>query len=1186
MKRRWIRAISMLTAAVLLAAGLPVSALAGSEEVIVEEEDGYSSSVVFEEEDGEEMSLEALAEEYAPVDNDTAGTEYKIIYVMEDGVALSDSAAADIEATGNDRISIGADKTVTQTFEAGSADALAPLVYSKEGKTVGNDQTWKLTYSESYVIPGESGGESTTGTRTVTKYFPSDAKVSDVQSYADGNKVVHLYPNWVEPNITYDIESLRGAVNPNSSIVRYDTGRPVILAPITENIPDKTVFDGWSYKFGNGEITDAAPVEGDTTGKQQIDTTGHYGSELLTIYANFTVSEAAVVFDTDSLGGKKNPNEGITSYVPGKNVILDPLDDRSDREFIGWSYKFGDGEYTAAADDNGRSVISTVKENGKKHTETLTIKAVWLKAEIPLLLMTNIDNLHKIAQNARVLNRNGREMPGDRIETKYYDVTPLLYSYENFYTDAQGFEQIGWSYTSEAPDGKPDHYLFDGKNTRMSEVAKDAFLKGYFNGEENEPLTLYATWGYKTYSISYDSVIDDPKGLLPRMYNIGENLTLPTAEEMNKGEIAPRFSSRLEFKYWTTSKNGTNEIKSLGKDGDIQSGNLTLFAKYEQIVGGGDDEDPKITKDREFNAYQKHFLNILNAYEQLVICFKPSGNGKALRVDPRNIRLVEADDEAVADLKNKPEGSKYWEVCAVDTDRASIERGYTCVGLRLKKSVLEDESIRPEEIVKNDKIAFRVRGIDDSTGEYADHYTIVTTLLNINFTVPQYKLDKSKIDLNGIPGNSATVRMKEKSKEMSTDKNDGEWELDFVRTGDTQPLDFVTVKTETNDCKTEEVVLSISDITRLTNKEKIKGNIRIRNTKWYPRKFCNIGFDIGYNADKQPKLTLSKSQITLNNTVSNESDEVRLMLDGAGEVDMSMTTWESTATDKGVKIEKDPEKHALVITGKKGIKTGNYNVKVKYSNPAYEKDSIATLKIVVSNIKNDKGATFKIAGGAIYAAGDSQVFIEPTVKGFAGEIKSVAIKKNVKCSENGKFIYKVKWDGRYVILTKSPDYVFQEGGYQETIRLTMSTGNYVYGKIKIVPKTGTVDLEIPDTDIYSGSDPAGYVPVVWNYNYQYYTSPSRVEFRTRAIDANNEKILYQTGTKKPVERYIVSANEDYPMDTSYVTGRYNARDGIITFRVLPLESGQKRYPVNFIKFSGINGLTGKGISTSFALRIK
>ena len=200
--------------------------------------------------------------------------------MKEKDVTLADDAEETISNCGNRNISISSDGIVTQVFEKNAEDALAPLVYRKNGMKAGGERAWYLTYKETYVIPGDgSAGSGSYGTRTVTKYFSYDAKVKDIQQYAK-NGEIELYPYWLElHSVSFDSISLHGLTNPNASVESYASGDIITLAPITETYEETMSFNGWSYQFGNGSRQTAKPAENDESGNVQIDTTGHTGTK-------------------------------------------------------------------------------------------------------------------------------------------------------------------------------------------------------------------------------------------------------------------------------------------------------------------------------------------------------------------------------------------------------------------------------------------------------------------------------------------------------------------------------------------------------------------------------------------------------------------------------------------------------------------------------------------------------------------------------------------------------------------------------------------------------------------------------------------------------------------------------------------------------------------------------------------
>ncbi|MCR5357080.1 MAG: hypothetical protein K6E63_06720 [Lachnospiraceae bacterium] len=220
------------------------------------------------------------------------GFDYSVTYVLEEGAALIENAAQTISAASNDKIVLGADNVVTQTFVKNDADPVAPLVYTMPGKWIDSTQTWYLTYKKTN-YSYESGELIGSYESTEKKYFSSTAVVKDLQNYADKDGKISLYPNWRDPNVVFDEASLNGVVNPNASIISFEKNSTVTLQPITElgDAAGLYEFTGWKYKFGNETLKDAAKAE---DGTFLIQTENHAITAKLTIYASWSEKEFTV----------------------------------------------------------------------------------------------------------------------------------------------------------------------------------------------------------------------------------------------------------------------------------------------------------------------------------------------------------------------------------------------------------------------------------------------------------------------------------------------------------------------------------------------------------------------------------------------------------------------------------------------------------------------------------------------------------------------------------------------------------------------------------------------------------------------------------------------------------------------------------------------------------------------------
>ncbi|MCR5733053.1 MAG: hypothetical protein K6G22_00470 [Lachnospiraceae bacterium] len=296
MKRALKQRISILLVLAMILPGTPVfaadsQAVGNSEDILQgQETDGETSQLLVQEQetDGEDPDsivnksigdytarddFEADAEA-AMLEDPDGVSQYTIKFVRENGVTLSDDAQATIAAVGNSNISLGDDGTVTQIFDAGSEEVLAPLVYKKRGMQVSDYAPWKLTYTYYYNV-GDEGSQPDWRTSTEMKYFDNDAKVKDLQPYASGGKI-ELYPNWVAAkyNVIWDETSFKGAANPNISVQTYSTGQSLSLKPVTDNVSG-FLFEGYSFRAGNTEkeavrsgnnwVIDTRDIEGDIT---------------------------------------------------------------------------------------------------------------------------------------------------------------------------------------------------------------------------------------------------------------------------------------------------------------------------------------------------------------------------------------------------------------------------------------------------------------------------------------------------------------------------------------------------------------------------------------------------------------------------------------------------------------------------------------------------------------------------------------------------------------------------------------------------------------------------------------------------------------------------------------------------------------------------------------------------------
>lgn len=334
--------LSMLLAFAVIFTGLPVYAAEEEEQVIVNEP-------AFEEESVDEtqdvtgidpetswMSLKNLAEQYDETLDSESDSKYKIIFEKENGVTLSKYTDERLSKAGNDNIEKGEDGTITQEFDKGSEDQLAPFVYLLDGKTAGFTKTWILTWTETYMKEVTEGGVTgvyVPATRTRTDNLPYDATVADVLnklgSHAPADRIIRLKPNWQDPvsSIEYDFsDAERYGVdieNPNDELTGYTAG-DTLEFELPDSAEEGYELTGFEFLFGDDEWGRAVPGTGKKAGKYLINT-GTNTSSLTVIgvsrYINLLegvkadVKDTAYEFDVETVSGENEPTVTTVTKV-------------------------------------------------------------------------------------------------------------------------------------------------------------------------------------------------------------------------------------------------------------------------------------------------------------------------------------------------------------------------------------------------------------------------------------------------------------------------------------------------------------------------------------------------------------------------------------------------------------------------------------------------------------------------------------------------------------------------------------------------------------------------------------------------------------------------------------------------------------------------------------------------------
>ena len=109
-------------------------------------------------------------------------------------------------------------------------------------------------------------------------------------------------------------------------------------------------------------------------------------------------------------------------------------------------------------------------------------------------------------------------------------------------------------------------------------------------------------------------------------------------------------------------------ITALGREGQVKYGDVTLYAVYTSRYPVPELSANNVAADKEFKAIQNTKLDLLDRDSYAVISLVGTG----VSADPKTVQL-------------EGEGTKYFELCEVDSRKAILGHGYAAIGIRLKE---------------------------------------------------------------------------------------------------------------------------------------------------------------------------------------------------------------------------------------------------------------------------------------------------------------------------------------------------------------------------------------------------------------------------------------------------------------------------------------------------------------------
>nr|MCR4924187.1 hypothetical protein [Lachnospiraceae bacterium] len=993
----------------------------GSEESINEDtlkEEAPSEDRLSEEAVEEGLEEGLSLEEY--LESDAAA--YTITFVKDDAELWED---AKDYADKRDDLSIDEKGIVTQTFSSTDSESeLAPILYTKAGKAVRKTETFscKVTETYKYWVEGDGSagsGHYEYGTRIVTKYVDAGTKVSDIKSYAKINNI-ELIPNWVDANIVFDTESLKGAKNPNYYPwgLYYEAGDKLELDPCTEGLTEDLRFSLWTCSFGGG----------------------------------------------------------TESKVPSQSV-----------------------------DGSKKYIIDT---SGK--TGTLKISAVWKPLSYKITYEKSQEQLNKFAGESIEIKEeskwtdNGQTWTAS-IRNKGYTALSDLYG------------MIGWSFNTGGSEGEDEYFIpiTRASDITVLELVDMMDLKGI--DSDTGEITLYAVWGNRLYNISYVGI--DSKNL-PWGYSKSYSTTLPTAEEVNKGEIDPEFSEKKNFICWSLSKDYKDEVTEVSVDtiGSGEGGDVTLYTIFESknMISQVEDHQQAFA---DAKIKQINSLRLFDKKDYAVFYLSDANT----QVDPDSISIAEND---------------YFELCSADSLKAVLGNGYATVGIKVKDGV--DFSKFDE--IKKASVTLKYKFLDEKEERE------ITTKIKLDLKMPVFTFIRNKgtiyekLRVKDDAGNEepAIFYLDEKSGKsvLTVEKRGGEWETDYVDAKKNK-VDKVSV------ALTEDNLIKIENTGYVGN-----GYIRIRNTDWIDGVYCYSKFNFLKKEDSD--LELTPSNVKLNSSGDDKAEVLVSFKDGVNLDPAKVKVEPKDSLPEGVEYTYDDTEGVITVTCKKGTsKTNSIALLVSYDG-LDKKPKKLTVKI--DNKASQKPVTFK-AGGKIDGLAGGNIFLTPTIKGYSGKIKSVDIIKEeaIKGTDpNGEnLLYQAKWDGEYIKISDGNSFVPNVVKTKVTLEITLDTGVKLTGDYVVAPIVMKPTVKVLNTTTYNKKESddgkvnlKAITPVIVVYDYNYYLAPKRIERRLYTFDMTDPDSNYsKDGSKFSQAAGFVIAEECMNIK-GVATGTY--KDGIIS----------------------------------------
>ncbi|MBE5901946.1 MAG: hypothetical protein E7280_08580 [Lachnospiraceae bacterium] len=877
-------------------------------------------------------------------------------------------------------------------------------------------------------------------------------------------------------------------------------GSRITLGALDDSFDGKP-FSGWKYRFGDddGPFTAAEKIEGGQY--YRIPTAGHtetlhlqaqWGSNSTPIFYEEKVTRYPIRFNEASFRGTKTPEGVPTSYEPGEIVSLAGVTEEvKGFAFGGYRYSFGGGakqEATKGAD--GTYSISTAGETG-----TLTIYAVWIPDSCDVTYDPNEAQLKTVNENAKL--KEGEKAVTFEAQKKEDKIRK-----DGFVNEDKTIEMAGWSYDSKAE--KPDITLKEAENMTVGEMM--ALYERNGGDTSQGKVTLYATWAYKKYKITY---VGADYSDLEDTYTAKDQITLPDAKTMNERMALPKGSVTYgrRFTLWSTDPYSYKPVRTLGKDGDIKSGDVTLYAiTVPEAVADYDMDRHWGEKFKKYSVLQDNPLNIYDKKSYALIYFISAD----VNADPDRITL----------------DSPYYEIVPVDKTMTDYENGYACVAVRIKDS-LKNSDLKAANKTNGRTLYFQVPALYDKEPQEVKY----TLKVEKNYPVtPKTVTSKFKIYKELLPEKDPVVNFTANMKNsfFTAPYATGEWEFAFVDKNKDTGVGLEGITATLTEEKSINIAVDADKITK-----RVGGFVRVHNTDWIDGFYLysnKIMIELGTAGNE--KWDFSARTVILNNTVDGQKTEVKLIISGGmnladTKLDPSkLNIREKKAFPEGLKAELKGD--TITLTCEKGTAKKNYSLDI--SGEGIAKSYSLTVK-VVNRAADDKAAIYKVYGKLDGEFG-GRIYVKPTIKDFAGSIENAFI---MNAADTCPFT--VEWNKEIGMVELFTNKHFTPRTKKEkvTLAVTLSSGVVIYKEITVGFVKGTLKGTALNATIFTKRENLVKTPVILYYKGSVYNSLGKAKNKIRIFDLRNKDVssLFTFG----------SPSAKKGLSVEYQDGEFVVKDG-------------------------------------------